>query len=310
MAAADIIVMLIYFALLGAALQSKTMKRWFAECDNSQLTSRMVVKEVADDDGDDPIVSLQTATTTTTTLQPNPAFNIFSIISSATLAATLAFVIVRIASQVEQLLADFVPGLACAVIVAIVPILKRCLNQWLSWLPYPQQESSSSSAAIITMAERARRAWHNVQDIAEPLSQVSFFLLFSSIGVSANLAGAIRSGPACLFLSMVAMLVHLGVTFGVSLLVRRRGIFWFLPFTTTTRRTTTISSIRLEDVLIASNAAIGGPATAAAFCSRIRGPCQKGLTYAAVVWGVFGYAIGTTMGVLFYRFLGYAFQMT
>jgi uncharacterized membrane protein len=328
MATADIIVMLLYFALLGAALQSKTMKRWFIECDDTSQEmpkgKGVVVKDAIVDD------SSTTASTRAASSTTPLSKDIISVISSGTLASTLAFGIVRIASHVEQVLADFVPGLACAVIVAIVPTLKRCLTQWL--LPLLDEKS-------FAIADKARRTWNNVQEIAEPLSQISFFLLFASIGVSANLAGAVRSGPACLFLSLVAMLVHLVVTMGVSVLVRWRGLFWFLPLppqlllpawmrnktkriisstatttaassTATPRRTTAISSIRLEDVLIASNAAIGGPATAAAFCSRIRGPRQEGLTYAAVVWGVFGYAIGTTMGILFYRFLGYVFQIT
>jgi uncharacterized membrane protein len=345
MAVADIVVMLLYFALLGAALQSKTMQRWFkGDTTSTQVTGSKgaVVTNDTFVDDDFTTASTRAEISSSSTLQhaPKPKeetsssssyFNkdFIPVIGSATLASTLAFVVVRIASRVEQWLADFIPGLACAVIVAIVPTLKRCVNQWL--LPWLDETSVLPMAA----ATKARRIWNNAQDIAEPLSQISFFLLFASIGVSANLAGAVRSGPACLFLSLVAMLVHLFVSIGVSLLVRWRGLLWFLPpplrliptrilsktkrfaskssstATTTTRRTAiSTSSIRLEDVLIASNAAIGGPATAAAFCSRIRGPRQEGLTYAAVVWGVFGYAIGTTMGILFYRFLGYAFNMT
>ena len=68
-----------------------------------------------------------------------------------------------------------------------------------------------------------------------------------------------------------------------------------------------ILSLDLEDVWIASNAAIGGPVTAAAFCSRMkkRDPYKlQGRTIAATVWGVVGYAIGTFLGVLAYRTVG------
>lgn len=63
-------------------------------------------------------------------------------------------------------------------------------------------------------------------------------------------------------------------------------------------------SLDLEDVWIASNAAIGGPATAAAFCGRMknRDPNKlQGRTISATVWGVVGYAIGTIVGVNMYR---------
>ena len=80
--------------------------------------------------------------------------------------------------------------------------------------------------------------------------------------------------------------------------------------------------IGLEEIWIASNAAIGGPVTAAAFCTRLKKTTTRkgtptnnddndnesllmvGRTTAATVWGIVGYAIGTTIGVGLYRFLG------
>jgi uncharacterized membrane protein len=63
--------------------------------------------------------------------------------------------------------------------------------------------------------------------------------------------------------------------------------------------------VRWEDVLIASNAAIGGPATAAAFCGQLAesNPRKPGLTLAATVYGVVGYATGTTIGASLFRIL-------
>jgi uncharacterized membrane protein len=97
-------------------------------------------------------------------------------------------------------------------------------------------------------------------------------------------------GPACLVFSLWALLVHLIVVVVGSLPLR----------------------VELEDVWIASNAAIGGPATAAAFCNRMKNNSNgdnnqllQGRTMvAATVWGVVGYAIGTTLGVAIYRAIG------
>lgn len=63
-----------------------------------------------------------------------------------------------------------------------------------------------------------------------------------------------------------------------------------------------IKSIKLEHVLVASNAAIGGPATAAAFaCGQTS--ANVDLANAATVWGVVGYAIGTGIGICLYELL-------
>jgi uncharacterized membrane protein len=118
---------------------------------------------------------------------------------------------------------------------------------------------------------------------APSLSQFCFFLLFAAVGMTADLPAALRSGPACIIFAAVALLLH-----GVVLMVGGRYLL--------------AGRLKLMDCLIASNAAIGGPATAATFCGTLPNNTQA-LTIAATIWGVFGYAIGTTVGVGMYQFL-------
>ncbi|GAX10372.1 hypothetical protein FisN_3Lh587 [Fistulifera solaris] len=118
---------------------------------------------------------------------------------------------------------------------------------------------------------------------APPLSQFCFLLLFAAVGVTADLQAALQSGPSCIIFATVALLLH-----GVVLMVGGRYLL--------------AGRSKLMDCLIASNAAIGGPATAATFCGTLPNNTQA-LTIAATIWGVFGYAIGTTVGVGMYRFL-------
>ena len=61
-------------------------------------------------------------------------------------------------------------------------------------------------------------------------------------------------------------------------------------------------AIELNEMLVASNANVGGPATAAAFAgAAARDPL---LVVPATVWGTAGYACATTLGVaLFNAFL-------
>jgi uncharacterized membrane protein len=53
----------------------------------------------------------------------------------------------------------------------------------------------------------------------------------------------------------------------------------------------------IDEALVASNACVGGPATAAAFASATR---REDLVVPAVVWGTVGYACGTGLGMALY----------
>ena len=54
----------------------------------------------------------------------------------------------------------------------------------------------------------------------------------------------------------------------------------------------------VDEALVASNACVGGPATAAAFASATR---REDLVVPAVVWGTVGYACGTGLGMALYN---------
>ncbi|KAG7348415.1 DUF819 domain containing protein [Nitzschia inconspicua] len=176
------------------------------------------------------------------------------------------FGIVQLANRMEDLMGKVVPGTACAVISVVAPLINTRVNQKQWWIPF---------SAVSTV-------W----------SDFFFLSFFASIGVAANLSSALSMGPSCVLFSALALTIHvLGTTFGC--------LFW-------KRFLRPNSTMELEDVWIASNAAIGGPATAAAFCNRMkRDPGKlKGRTISATVWGVVGYAIGTTLGVGMYRLVG------
>jgi hypothetical protein len=176
-------------------------------------------------------------------------------------------VIVQLANRVEDVLGPSLPGTACAVLSVVAPLLNSKVHQQGWWRPF---------SAAATM-------W----------SDFFFLSFFASIGIAANLSSALSMGPACLLFSANALTVHVLVTV-VGCLLWKRLVH------------PKASSMELEDVWIASNAAIGGPATAAAFCSRMKQDPGKlqGRTIAATVWGVVGYAIGTILGVGMYRIVG------
>ena len=253
MAAADLIVMAIYFAFLTAALQSKSLLKLF----DTGKTTHSKNKTSANDNADNEVEEQNRLP-----LPHNTRFSLTQTTVATVSVASLAFLIVQVANRVEDILASTIrlPGAACAVIAIVTTLLNQ-------HAPH-------------------KKTWKSMQRVAGPLSQICFYLLFASIGTTANVSNALQAGPACLWFSMTALIIHVVVTFGGSLLCKR--VFY--------------SDLESQHVLVASNAAIGGPATAGTFCGQIK-PRRRGLTLAATVWGVVGYAIGTGIGVSLSGFL-------
>jgi uncharacterized membrane protein len=240
MATADLLAMAIYFSILSATLEWKWLRSKF----RGNQDNNLVETPLPDDN------RILTSDETTTTMGSK-------LLASVPLLG-VTWVIVLLANMVDTFMSQWIPGMACAFIAVVAPLLNSLVNQRTWWTPFPQ--------------------------VASPLGDFLFLTFFASIGMGANLQSALQLGPACLLFSVLALSIHLMV-----------AILGSLPL-----------SVELEDVWIASNAAIGGPATAAAFCSRMRKDPAKlrGRTLAATVWGVVGYAIGTSLGVTMYRLLG------
>ena len=193
-------------------------------------------------------------------------------ISAVVCMGALNFILVEASKRMEaRIVKQFgVPGTACACLAMLVPWITTNINNVFVH----------------------NSMWHAMQQSAEPMSRLAFLLVFATMGCTADLSTALYNGPACLVVSFTALIIH-----GIVTLF---GSFLF-------RRVMTKATFDFTDILIASNAAIGGPATAAAFCGELkesRYPIEKrNIAIAATVWGVVGYAIGTTIGVSMFRAL-------
>eukprot|EP00977_Amphora_coffeiformis_P018987 scaffold6829_cov171-Amphora_coffeaeformis.AAC.17 len=240
MAAADLLVMAVYFGVLGVAVKSKRLKTFVTgkSAAKDPLTTTHALS--MNDDG---------PSTTSVTHKLSK----LQWVKGSVVAIAFTFSIVELAQRLESALSRFVPGTACGVLAIVTPTLKK-------YVP--------SHAIKVTPF------W----------SEISFLTLFASIGLTANVGSALRAGPGCLVLSLVALIVHVLVLLGC---------------TTIWNRTVNNNTIDLDTILIASNAAIGGPATAAAWAGRT----APRWALAATVWGVVGYATGTTVGVWFYQIM-------
>jgi len=106
---------------------------------------------------------------------------------------------------------------------------------------------------------------------AEQAAGALMLLFFASLGAGANIQAAAGLGGATLAFIVILLSVHLLVTLGLGRLLR-------LP---------------MSMLLLASNAAVGGPATAAAMAAA----CGWSLLRPGLLLGCLGYAIGTPIGL-------------
>lgn len=104
-------------------------------------------------------------------------------------------------------------------------------------------------------------------------------IFFATIGASANIGVVLRVGPVLFLFAALILLVHLAAILLLGKLLR----------------------LDLAEIVIASNANVGGPTTSAAMAVACR--WQK-LVLPAVLCGTLGYAIGTFVGVAVGRILG------
>ena len=114
---------------------------------------------------------------------------------------------------------------------------------------------------------------------AQELGTWLIYLFFFVIGVPASIGVLVRNAPILLLFCMIIVLVNM--------------VFCFLGGK--------LLKFDLEDIILASNANIGGPTTAAGMAisqgwAKLIGPCM--------LVGTFGYVIGTWLGILVGSLLG------
>jgi uncharacterized membrane protein len=108
---------------------------------------------------------------------------------------------------------------------------------------------------------------------AQEIGTFLIYLFFVVIGVPASIPLIIQNSPLLLLFCGIVVLVNMAVSFGIGKLL----------------------NYSVEEIIIASNANIGGPTTATAMA------ISKGwtdLVAPAMLVGVFGYGIGTYLGII------------
>ena len=289
MAAADLLVMALYFSAMAAAFKSKLLQRIFPgrkKENEATEENQVLLLDPKADAARAPVAGTKLATEESSSSGERRIHSVTAI----AVASTLAFGIVCASDNFERNLAQRygVPGMGCAAIAVLSTVVR-----WTLQRVKLVQSSTFGLDTQINIRTIFPPLWlQKEMDRACPrLSGLCFNLLFAAIGTSANVAVALRHGPASFLFAVVALSIHVAIIlFGSWGAMKLFPAFKIFP-------------LAVEDVMVASNAGIGGPATAAAFAGSVGSTCHKkkssnrGLVLAATVLGVVGYALGTSVGV-------------
>jgi uncharacterized membrane protein len=137
---------------------------------------------------------------------------------------------------------------------------------------------TATSVGFGRLARRFRPHRHRaVANVAPGFAACLINVFFGAVGAGARASDIAAAGPAILFFTLLGLTVHALFILTVSMLLSRLSP---LP-------------LGLDETIIASNACVGGPATAAAFAGLLDRP---DLVVPAAVWGTVGYAIASGIG--------------
>jgi len=272
MAAADLILMACYFSFLTILMSWKQMRIWFP---GRQIKTSIVSAYHSEKESN--VSSREN--------------NRLRMVLSALFAVMLTYCIVESSIIFEKKTSHIVPGLGSASVAFMSVGVSILLGRIPKFVTQMEKDPG-----LFPMIQRCiSYLKRDLKRVTSPLSAFCFHLLFAGIGTSANLGNALYQGPISFVFTTVALIIHmLVICFGSLLVMKIKHNFFPLD---------------VEEILVASNAAIGGASTAAAFAGKVAKEGDwsdertRGLVVAATFYGVLGYAFATAVGVRVSNFL-------
>ncbi|SDB34978.1 DUF819 domain-containing protein [Butyrivibrio sp. INlla16] len=186
-------------------------------------------------------------------------------ISLKDIAASLAYAVIVV--TVSKLIAGFLSG--------IIPDSNGFLKMLNTFFGSQYVWITNVSMVFASCFESKAKEMHGAKEIGTWLIYLFYFV----IGVPASIIMIIQNAPLLLLFCFILVVFNMIFCFGFGKLLR----------------------IDLEDIILASNANIGGPTTAAGMAislgwTKLVGPCM--------LVGTFGYVIGTWLGIIIGSILG------
>ncbi|KAL8139732.1 hypothetical protein V2J09_005753 [Rumex salicifolius] len=130
------------------------------------------------------------------------------------------------------------------------------------------------TAIVVFLATILPRQFNSLAPAGEALALILMQVFFAVVGASGNIQNVIKTAPSIFLFCLVQISVHLAVILGVGKLF----------------------GIELRQLLLASNANVGGPTTA---CGMATAKGWRSLIVPGILAGIFGISIATFLGLAF-----------
>lgn len=232
MAAADLVVMALYFAMLSAAAKSSWLRTWFPSRSNDIFSEK------------DSLVETKNTATTSASRVP-----MLKSLSAIPIAISLVLSSVFLATDLERKVNNnlHIPGTMCSFLALFGLFYNKLIGvgmKALSKLVAKKGFMHSSCSYMMNVLGQ-------IPSLGPWLCNISFFLLFASVGTTADVTSALSGGPMALVFASLALSIHSAILILGSILsskmangVQKLGLKW--------------PASSWEEILTASNASIGG----------------------------------------------------